>query len=340
LKTEEKKVTGFHWIPRLSEGTKTFTRYAISAGLLIYLLTALDFKQIENVLLESNFLLLAAVVLIIGLERTIGAYRWHLLLTVIHIAIPWRVVFKATFISGFFGNFLPGIVGTEVLRVATITQSTRDLSSALSTVVFDRALGALALVGIGLAAAAVAPGNVPPFVSLAAGAMLLALGLGFLAITSAAVRPLLLNAGRQVCPAMFRQKLEAFFLAVELIAVQKKMLLLSLLLAVAYQMARVVGVIVGAFALGYFAIPLVYFLLYVPIILLLMQLPISLGGLGVREAAFVSFFGAGLMAPEAAFTLALIIYAGSVVSQLPGLAFWLQGIEDCTSMAQAVEEQQ
>lgn len=319
------------------DGLKVFLRVAISAGLLLYLATQLDLARIEGVLAQSDYLLLGAAVAVIALERILGAFRWHLLLACIHVAIPWRIVFKATFISGFFGNFLPGLVGTEVLRVATITRSTRNLSAALSTVVFDRALGALALAGIALAAILAAPMNLPPSIGFAAALMLAVLVIGLLAITSARVRPLMLDAARRVCPGLLRQPLEKLIEATELIAVRRAMLLYSILLAVVYQLMRIVVVIVGAFALGYWNIPLIYFLLYVPIILVVMMLPLSLGGLGVREAGFVYFFGADLMAPEAAFTLSLVTYVGALIAQLPGVAFWIRGIEAHTAGTSAPE---
>lgn len=264
--------------------------------------------------------------MVFALERTLGAYRWHLLLTCIHISIPWRIVFKATFISGFFGNFLPGIVGTEIARIITITRSTNSLASAVSTVIFDRALGALALVSIALTAIVIAPRHVPDSISIAAALTLGALVAGMLAVTSSWMRPIMVRVIRRSFPKILLPRIERLILAIELIATRRKVLAISVLLAVAFQALRILAVIIGAYALNY-DISLIYFLLYVPIILVLMMLPISLGGLGVREAGFVYFFGAELMPPEAAFTLSLVIYLGSVIAQLPGIIFWMQGIE-------------
>jgi uncharacterized protein (TIRG00374 family) len=309
------------------DGVRILVRVLVSVGLLAYLATQLDLTRIDSVLADSDWLLLAAAVGVIALERVLGAFRWHLLLTCIHATIPWRIVFKATFISGFFGNFLPGLVGTEVLRVATITRSTRNLSAALSTVVFDRALGALALAGIASAAILVAPVAMPPGIALGAAAMLTVLLGGLLAVTSPRVRPVLLGLVRSLCPRVLRGPLQRLIEATELIAVRRSMLVVSVALAVMYQLMRVVVVIIGAFALGYGGIPLIYFLLYVPIILVVMLLPLSLGGLGVREAGFVYFFGAEFMPAEAAFTLSLITYVGALIAQAPGVVFWIRGIE-------------
>lgn len=307
-------------------GYKLVLRYAISLGLLAYLFYLLDIKQIENVITDTRPVFLVMVIMVFFIERTLGAYRWHLLLTCIHISIPWRIVFKATFISGFFGNFLPGIVGTEIARIITITRSTNSLALAVSTVIFDRALGALALVSIALAAIAFAPRHVPDSVSITSTVILGVLIMGMGAVTNSKIRPFILRLIKRVTPGILQSRVEKLFMMVELIATRRRVLAISVLLAIIFQMLRIIAVIVGAYALNY-NIALIYFLLYVPIILVLMLLPISLGGLGVREAGFVYFFGAELMPPEAAFTLSLIIYLGSVTAQLPGMIFWLQGVE-------------
>ncbi len=65
-------------------------------------------------------------------------------------------------------------------------------------------------------------------------------------------------------------------------------------------------------------VPFVYFLVIVPTIFLLIMLPISIGGLGVREAAYVYLFGLVGVAPEAALGLAIVNYLLRLLSVLTG----------------------
>lgn len=58
--------------------------------------------------------------------------------------------------------------------------------------------------------------------------------------------------------------------------------------------------------------------MFLPIILFLVLPPITVGGLGVREAGFIYFFGTTGMEAEATFALSLLIYLGAIVSALPG----------------------
>jgi hypothetical protein len=92
----------------------------------------------------------------------------------------------------------------------------------------------------------------------------------------------------------------------------------GLLVAVAFQVLRILQVVVGAWALG-IDLPLEYYFVIMPVIILLTLLPISIAaGLGVREAAFVHLFGLVGMAGDAAFSLSLFVYVISFAAGLPG----------------------
>lgn len=77
-----------------------------------------------------------------------------------------------------------------------------------------------------------------------------------------------------------------------------------------------IAVVVGAHALGIEATPWI-FIAIVPITILIALLPISLGGLGTREASYV----AGVQ-PEAALVLALAREAMQLATTLPGAILW------------------
>ena len=75
--------------------------------------------------------------------------------------------------------------------------------------------------------------------------------------------------------------------------------------------------VLAAWALG-IDIALPHFLVFVPIILFVQLLPISVAGLGTREAAFVYFFGSVGVGAESAFALSLLFFAGTILSAVPG----------------------
>ena len=93
--------------------------------------------------------------------------------------------------------------------------------------------------------------------------------------------------------------------------------LFMIVLAVLFQGLRVVQVIVAAEALGV-DLPVVYFFIIYPMVILIALMPISIGGLGVREAAFVVMFGWVGMTAEQAFATSILVYLATITAVLPG----------------------
>lgn len=96
-----------------------------------------------------------------------------------------------------------------------------------------------------------------------------------------------------------------------------KLLLWSLLVALAFQLLRCIAPAIGAAALGS-SLHLALFLLVMPVIVLLTLLPFSIAGLGVQDMGFVVLFGLNGMPAETALLLSLIIHAFVFLSSLPG----------------------
>jgi hypothetical protein len=67
---------------------------------------------------------------------------------------------------------------------------------------------------------------------------------------------------------------------------------------------------------------------------MLLQLPISLGGLGVREGALVVFFGDAGFTPEISVAGGLIFHGLQLIAFLPGFVLFLFGRNERTSRAQ------
>ena len=72
--------------------------------------------------------------------------------------------------------------------------------------------------------------------------------------------------------------------------------------------------------------PAIYFLCFIPPILIVTMLPISVGGWGTANLAYVALFSQVGMDPDGAFVLSVLILALGVVGNLPGgLIYALEG---------------
>ena len=72
-------------------------------------------------------------------------------------------------------------------------------------------------------------------------------------------------------------------------------------------------------------IPLYYYLVFIPVVGIVSMLPVSIGGLGVRETAFLTLFGSVGLSAEQSVSLSLLWYAMLLLGGVPGLTLYLRG---------------
>lgn len=104
---------------------------------------------------------------------------------------------------------------------------------------------------------------------------------------------------------------------------QKNKIVKGLILSIIIQFLGITSVSVLAYGLGE-NIPFLSFLIFVPLIILFAMLPVSISGLGVREGAFVLFFGLIEVKPETATSLSLLWFMSMAVAGLIGLIEYLR----------------
>jgi hypothetical protein len=126
---------------------------------------------------------------------------------------------------------------------------------------------------------------------------------------------MLLLAGRWLLP--LRRGVTEVYRQLDRFKERPKLLLWSLLAAIAFQLLRCIAPAIGAAALGSSLHPGI-FLLVMPVIVLVTLLPFSIAGLGVQDMGFVFLFGLNGMPAETALLLSLIIHAFVFLSALPG----------------------
>ena len=71
--------------------------------------------------------------------------------------------------------------------------------------------------------------------------------------------------------------------------------------------------------------PLAAYFAFIPLILLIMLLPITINGLGTSQAAFVWFFSRAGVSSAAAFALSVLFVALGIVGNLPGAVLYAAG---------------
>ncbi|MCK4546051.1 MAG: flippase-like domain-containing protein [Candidatus Eisenbacteria sp.] len=261
-----------------------------------------------------------------ALSNIVGAYQWDLLLKGQGIRLPLRKVMSFYFVGLYFSNFLPANLGGDVIRVYDVHRSAGNTEGAVAATFFDRLFGLVALAILAVLAALSS-------LSVLQNEVVMASGLGLAAVLAIVLcvtfnRSLARQADRALRPLglkSIRTRLKAIYESAYAYRSQPKLLWAVTGIAIVVQILRVLVHYEVAVALG-IDIPMRYYFLFIPVIAILIALPVSINGIGVRENAGVFFFRqVGVTAPEA-FSMGFLAYVvGVVVSLVGGVLFLVRG---------------
>ena len=298
-------------------------RAVTSAALLWYVARKVDLQSVIRLVDGARWSWLAAAFAVMLVSRGLSVRRMVLLMQASRKRFHAKEVGRIVLGSEFFGAFLPSSIGGDGLRIYGLRRHTADTNAAASAVFLERGIGVLALLAFGSAGTLWArPRMSDHALFLAAFApSCAALAIAFAALNERWVSWLLGWGGERWTQAL-RQWQQAVRAYRRYPAVLAEVVAISLLI----QLLRIVCVYLSALTLGA-TLPFAYYLAFVPLILLISMLPVTIGGLGIRENAFVHTFAPFGMAPATAFGVSITAHAVSTLAHAPGglWAVWARG---------------
>jgi len=246
----------------------------------------------------------------------LSALRWQRVLSALGLPVGISTLVRHHLAGLFVSSFLPSTVGGDVLRVSRLSASNGEGPRTFASVVLERLSGWIVLPVITLVALGVNPGlfgadKNARFALLIALATLALLGL---VLWAAGSRRL---GGRLAANAGWRRFAGAVHLGIDRLRHQPLDALRVLATGFAYQLAVVLAAFLAAEALGLHLGPTAV-LAFVPAIAIVQVLPITVGGLGVREGAFALFLVPLGVPEDKALALGLLVYGLNMVVSLLG----------------------
>lgn len=317
-------------------------KYAIGIALIVWLFTRLDDPAaLWRQIVTANPLLLALGALCYTGAVALSGLKWGVLLRAADMGVPTPRLLRYQWLAEFFNNFLPAQVGGDVMRGYALASDTHRRADAAASVLVDRFIGLLVFM---LAALIAAVGLLlfgRPDGSTITGEDLTAMRL--IALGSAGVSAPLLVLLLALLSRRVKQWIEAILLRLPL---RDRVVPIWQRLAHAFNVYRIHGralaitatasaLIVVLTSINIWlisqavqpdSIALLDVLVINPMIVLVaLLLPLSPGGLGVRQTAFTLTYlliGADPAIGLAVGTLQQLI--GYLVS-LPGGYLWVRG---------------
>lgn len=296
----------------------TLIKVMVSAGLVFLLMRNIGWSrwvdQFERAAWGGVALSVAAFVL----SNILGALQWYMLLHHKKIKISFPQVLSVYHVGLFFNNFLIGNVGGDALRVFDIRRVQGETSSALSTVIMDRFIGFFAMSSLALFATLLMAQR------MVAGAAVESIILVFAAWALAAAflfyEPFAKKFSgifRLLLPESLHVKAKAFYYSLHDFRHERTLLVRLFCLALLIQSLRILTHYWAAYALGVRTY-INYFFLFIPIVALVASLPISLGGLGVREQSAATLFGQIGLPSVQVVAFEFLAYLVGILATVPG----------------------
>jgi uncharacterized protein (TIRG00374 family) len=309
--------------PRARINWRGLAQASIGAGALAIVLMKTDARGLAEALKSTRWAYLPAAVVAAFAVNWLMAYRWSAILKVRGHKIPTRRLFVFYLIGAFFTNFVPGgSASGDIARLIYVDREIRDKAFVLSTLIYERLVGVFTLLLIGLIAtlSSRAFDQYARTVYFAEAV----LGLGFLVAATLMSDYVSSRLARfiRAAGARFRVERASAAVARTLEAVSelrrhRSMLLRTILVSIAVRVVWGLGCFAVAQALDLpLGLPMVF--AFMSLVDLLRLMPLSVGGLGVREWLIIVLFSGVGISRERALTFSILAFAPIYLTAITG----------------------
>lgn len=269
-------------------------KIAVSATLLTVLLRRADLGRVVEGLRGADPVWIALALALYVSGVGVSAWRWQRLLVAQGVRLPLAKLFESFLVATFFNNFLPSNVGGDVIRIADTARAAGSKTIATTVVLLDRGIGLLGLFLIAAVGATVSRWSTADAGPVGATTLWAGLVAGTIVSVPVLMAPRIVHvlAGpvRRLHPEWIDERLDRLTNALTRFRESPATMVATFAGAVVVQAIMVLFYYALALGLG-IPIDLPHLALLVPVSFVVQMLPISINGLGVREAFFGLYLG-------------------------------------------------
>ncbi|PIF00229.1 MAG: lysylphosphatidylglycerol synthetase [Maribacter sp.] len=275
----------------------TIAKIAISAILIYFIFTKVDFKEVLQIVRESNPFYLMASVLLFIVSKVLASIRLNLYFHQLDVRLTQKSNLKLYLLGMFYNLFLPGGIGGDAYKGYLIKKEFQvETKKVVSALVIDRLSGLLLLFIYSCILAVLLDNHwLDPY----------DLPIGILGALSVVVFWFL------------NKRFLAFILAV---------FWKSFGLSALVQMAQIICVLLILQALGIHANEIEYLFIFL-VSSIVSVLPLTIGGIGSREVTF--FYGATLLALDesTSISISMVFFLTTALVSLFGIIYHFKRIK-------------
>jgi glycosyltransferase 2 family protein len=291
-------------------------RFLVSAGLIVYLVLTVDFRPLAEVFPAFRWTFYLAGLVLMAVYVLLQAFILDRLLKNRGIVTSWVRMVRYNLIGSFFGVFLPGGAGADIVMAFSLCRNASDKASVVSSILFARVAGLTAMVLLAFVVSITLGSPVPGVVMVTVGVLaivaMLIIGNELGLFRSVQQFVITRHAQHRVIGFVDRSMnamsgLTGSYRMLSVVA--PAMLVMGLGRALMdYFMARSLGVV----------LPFHYFIIFSTVVSLVTVLPITIAGLGLREVTFTGLFAMAGVSQALAVSISLLSFSLSLWVCLAG----------------------
>jgi uncharacterized protein (TIRG00374 family) len=275
-----------------------------TVSILFYLIYNTDFSAIKQVLLEINIFLFCLSFIIIISKEFFLALRWKILLALHDNHFSSLLLTKYYYISIFFGLFLPTAIGGDIARWYYLQNNGVKHNEALSSILYERFLGIISLVFFA---------SFSLFIDFKiAGSDAIKITMIIILFLGLVLFIVFWNFHRFLKLVWVAKTLSRFNSIIKFIENIKdysqniRVVIHCLILSLIAQLIGILAIFFISLSLDS-SVNFFYFVVFLPMVWLISMIPISIGGLGLREGTFVLLFMSIGMSKEMAIAISALV---------------------------------
>ncbi len=282
-------------------------KLAAGIALVAFLLWHYDLRSAFQLIQRERPILFLATIALYVAGQVMSAFRWQLVAQLNGLSGRYLEYLAYYFVGMFTNVFVPGLVGGDALRAVYLGRRQQRIGPAFASVMADRGIGLLTLFWV--AAVAVL---CTTRVRLPASVLRVTLAAGAISLLAFLAAPLLAKwlSGTNRINRLLAPIIPYLCQPIALAPAIALSALLQLSLAVCQYLL--------AIGLG-LDIALTTFVLIVPITNVIASLPVTINGLGMREAGYLVLLGMAGVSKEQAIALSLLYFAATLAGGFTGV---------------------
>lgn len=289
---------------QLKTPVRRLIKLIVSAGLLAWMVSKISLQSLGASLNRCDWPGLALAFVLVNLCMLVSVLKWRPLLTVQQVPISFISLLSFYYAGLFANNFLPSGIGGDALRIYDVARTSGKPKEAAASVVMERLLASLALALTAAAALA--------FMTEQGGSGYINWLVGGIVLVCLAALGILF-----LCPFKEDGKAGRWLRRLGEYKEHPGTLAKVLLYSFLFQ-----GLLVLSNSFIFKAagaeVPLLRHFLYVPVIMAVSMLPLSVNGLGIREGMYVALYGHSGLDPGTALLCSLLFFGQVTATSLAG----------------------